>query len=265
MEKTRFAWLLLPLALFACGGGEYPEPVNPSLLQSSSYSSSSSSFSAPSSPSIPSRSEGRGELVVRPDLVCVPFVLRAEAADAKLGLAVLEKASATIDARFGAATSGAAKMKMLGVNVSAFSRGKLSSDNGKPRFVVTVDGAIETPLAAEADYWARGELVAALVTASHEKGPLVPLAGEGQPEIESAFGAPEIKLRDPEAHRAELVKRWVERTRTFARAAESQGAPLDLVSCEPPSAIAQNPISVEQLGLSLGLQCRIDVVRKATP
>jgi len=253
----------LPLfALFglACGSG-YPEPSTPSLMSSSSYGGVSASVS--SGPSIPQRTDGRGEIIVRPDLVCVAFVLRLETPNPQARLELLEKAIGVIQERFAAATKGASTSKMLGASVTPLASGKLKTDDPPPSFVVTVDGAVEVPLAAEANYWARARLVAALVQASHTRGPLLASAGEGQPEIEVAFGAPEIKLKDPETFRPELVKRWVERARAFSRVAESQAAPLHILSCEPPAAITQTPISVEQIGLSLPVTCRIDVTRAA--
>ena len=260
MKKVRLVPLLLSLLATACGSA-VPEPSTPSLLASSSYSGASSAFSAPSGPSIPSHGDTRGALVVRPDLACVPFVLRVELGDPKAGLDLLEKATLAIKERFGGSTGGAATIAMLGANTTAAPDYAKAKDDKPPpaRFVVTVDGAVEVPLAAEAGYWARAKLVAGLVEASRKQDALVPSAGEGAPEIDVAFGAPEIKLRDPESHRAELVKRWVERARAFARVAESQTAPLHLVSCEPPNAITQTPISLEQVGLALPVSCRIDV------
>lgn len=198
---------------------------------------------------------------MRPDLVCVPFVLRLEGADSKAVLASLEKASEAVQARFSAATNSQSTLTMLGVNVANVGSGKAKSDE-PPRFVVTVDGSIEVPL-GDANYWGRARLLSSLVQASHDSKPLIPPAPEEQPQLDSAFGAPEVKVRNPEVHRAELVKRWVERTRTFAKAAESEKAPLNVVNCEPPHMISQSVISVEQVGLSLAVQCRIDVVRAA--
>lgn len=256
--------LLSSLSLVGCGGS-YPESATPSLLDNSTYSApSSGSIGVPSSPSIPMQS-ARGDLIVKPDLVCVPFVLRTEVLDSKAGLDLLEQASKSVSKRFDSATSGAARTKMLGATVHGISHTKLSSSDGKPTFVVTVDGLIEMPIAADADYWARARLVASLVSASKAKEPLVAVAGEGQPDIDVAFGAPELKVRDPESHRAELIKRWVERARGFASAAESQAAPLSIVNCEPPATINVTPISVEQVALSLSVQCRIDVARKTAP
>ncbi len=269
MQRFPFAWPLLLLLAPGCGSAAYPEPSAPSLLASASYggSSSGSAFSAPSGPSVPSHGDARGALVARPDLACVPFVLRVELGDPKAALELLEKATLTVRERFRGATGGAATTSMLGANVVLAPGNDTKVKEEKPppqRFVVTVDGAVEVPLAAEADYWARAKLVAGLVDASSKKPfALIPSAGEVAPEIEVAFGSPEIKLRDPESFRAELVKRWVERARAFARVAESQTAPLHLVSCEPPNAITQTHLSLEQVGLSLPVSCRIDVARPA--
>ncbi len=212
-------------------------------------------------PSIPHR-ESRGDLVVRPDLVCVSFVLRLEGADAKATLATLEKATLSVQERFGAASGGSATTNMLGVNVTNVNTSKAKTDE-PVKFVVTIDGSVEVPLAPEANYWARARLLSSLVQASFDRKPLVPPPAEDQPQLETAFGAPEVKLRNPDAFRGELMKRWVERTRVFARLAESEKTPLNIVSCEPPQAINQQPISIEQIGLSLAVSCRIDVARTA--
>jgi len=255
-----FALALLASSAVACGGGAYPPVSQPSLLASSSYSSSS--FSGPSAPSIPQHDNGRHDLVVRPDLVCVPFVLRLETTDPTGQLGVLEKATAVIGETFGAATNHASTAKMLGASVTPLSSASKFKDDKPQRFVVIVDGSIETPLASEAAYWARAKLVAGLVQASGTAVPLLAPAKEGDPEVDVAFGAPEIKLKDPEAYRADLMKRWVERARAFSKIAEDSAAPLHLVSCEPPGAITMSAMSVEQVGLSLPVSCRIDVARK---
>lgn len=264
MQMRTFVLSAAALFVTACGG-EYQQPSTPSLLSSSSYSSgpSSPSFSGPSSPSIPHH-DSRGDLIVRPDLVCVPFVLRLEGPDSKTLLATLEKATQAVQERFAAATNGQAKTNMLGANVASYSNGsgKVKSD-APPKFVVTVDGSVEVPLAADANYWARARLLSSLVQVSSDSKPLVPPPPDDQPQLDSAFGAPEVKVHNPETFRGELVKRWVERTRAFAKAAESEKAPLNLVNCEPPQGIAQTPISIEEVGLSLPVQCRIDVVRSA--
>jgi hypothetical protein len=149
---------------------------------------------------------------------------------------------------------------MLGVNVSTLGTAKVKIDH-PPKFVVTVDGSVEVPLTADANYWTRARLLTSLVQASSDPKPLVPPAPEDQPQLESAFGAPEVKVRNPDAYRGELVKRWIERARAFAKLAESEKTPLHLVNCEPPQAISQTHLSIEQVGLTLPVQCRIDVAR----
>ena len=261
MQTRSLALALVALVLTACGGPNY-QTETPSLLSGSSYSAPSSpSFSGPSSPAIPQH-DTRGELVVRPDLVCVPFVLRLEGADPKAVLATLEKATQAVQERFGSATNGQATTTMLGANIATVSTGKVKSDE-PAKFVVTVDGSVEVPIAADANYWIRARLLASLVHASIDSKPLVPPAPEDQPQLDSAFGAPEVKVKNPDTHRPELIKRWVERTRAFAKAAESEKAPLNLLNCEPPQTITQTPISLEQIGLSLPVQCRVDVARPA--
>jgi hypothetical protein len=101
-------------AVTGCGSASYQEPT-PSIFGPSTYSASgfSSPPSAPSAPSFPSRDTTASDLVVRPDLVCVPFVLRAEHEDPKEGVKLLEAATRDVGARFSAATPGAV-VKMLG-------------------------------------------------------------------------------------------------------------------------------------------------------
>jgi len=63
---------------------------------------------------------------------------------------------------------------------------------------------------------------------------------------------------DPEARRVELIERWVLRAKAFADAAQATHAPLAIVDCEVPRAVKQNPVSVDEVQLSLHIQCRID-------
>ncbi len=262
MMPTR-SFVLCALALFfvGCGGVTSQGMGTSSFLSESSYLPPSSSFSRPSSPSIPSH-DTHGDLIVRPDLVCVPFVLRLDGTDAKVVIAKLEQASLVLRERFVAATDGQATMTMLGVHISTHND---NSANGEPqrKFVVTVDGSVDVPLAADANYWARARLLSSLVEAATDNKPLVSPLPNGHQELESAIGAPQVKVRNVETHRPELVKRWVERMRAFAKAAESDNAPLNLVNCDPPQAISQTHISIEQVGLTLPAQCRIDVARSA--
>jgi hypothetical protein len=247
------------LASLGCAPSSYPEPSAPPM--SSSYGSASSFASAPSMPQVPHRDASSSDLVVRPDLVCVPFVLRAYHEDPKAAVKQLEATVRAVGERFSSATGGASALKMLGANSTLVSTdGKARDDDEKPKYAVTVDGSIDVKLSADADYWARTRLVAALSEASLSAKPR---AREGEPQVDCSFEAPQLKVSDPEAYRSKLLERWTERTRAFARGVESNGAPLDLVDCAPPAGITQTPLSLEQVGLSLAVTCHLDVVRKA--
>jgi hypothetical protein len=215
-----------------------------------------------SGPTIPHR-EQTADLVVRPDQICVPFALRLRDADPAAAVGELEGAVGALEKRFGAVTSGTAKVRMLGTSVVPAGTSKLADDHAAPPRWVSVDGTVEIPLAAEAGFWERAKLLAALTALTQSLHEQEAKASPDKPIVEEAFSSPELKVREPEAFRAELTKRWVERARAFARAAESNGAPLDLVDCAPPAAIQQTPLSVEQVGLSLVASCHLDAVRRA--
>lgn len=260
MRSTKlvfFALSSLASAVAGCAPSQVPEPSAPSMV--SSYSGGSS-FSAPSMPAVPHRDSASSDLVVRPDLVCVPFVLRAYGEDPRAVVKLLETTVAAVKERFGSATQGAATLKMLGAHAMPHATGKAVEDDAAPQYAVTVDGSIDVKLSADADYWARARIVAALAEASLSAKPK---ARKDEPQIDCSFEAPQLKVSDPEAYRPELLKRWSERTRAFARGVESNGAPLDLVDCAPPAGISQVPLSLEQVGLSLAVTCHLDVVRKA--
>ena len=62
------------------------------------------------------------------------------------------------------------------------------------------------------DFWGRTALVAGLIKVGDEEAAAAEKAGTGP---RASFGAPRAQVRDPEARRAELVNRWVERARDF--------------------------------------------------
>jgi hypothetical protein len=79
-----------------------------------------------------------------------------------------------------------------------------------------------------------------------------------EPPITLSFEMPNMRVADPEAHRAKLTKQWVERARAFATAAQTTTTPLVLVDCQAPGEIAQRHISTEEVGLTLTVSCRLD-------
>lgn len=203
---------------------------------------------------------------MKPDLVCVPFALRAQAPSVKAAMDAAQLLVRTITERFATATGGAALIRMMGFSTQAYSKGK-SSRAEDVEYVVLADGAVDVPLGANLDYWAKGKLLSALVEASRA---LTPSKKEeepppGTPRVDAAFTAPEVKVKDPEAHRATLVKRWVERARQFTELSQSRSDPLVILDCAPPGAIGQQPLSIEEVGLSLGIQCRLNATRAERP
>jgi hypothetical protein len=76
--------------------------------------------------------------------------------------------------------------------------------------------------------------------------------------ILAQIAEPTALLKNPEAFRAELIRLWLEQVRTFSKAAQSQAAPLEILQCEPPRKVNQQHISLEEVGLSLALSCRLD-------
>ncbi len=141
-----------------------------------------------------------------------------------------------------AATGGAATVKPCDFRVT----------DARDRRTVTVDGSIEVPLPPDADYWARAHLYAAVkeVCAGFERD-------ARDLGWQPGFTTPVATLRDADAHRDALVRRWVERARAFAAAAQSPAAPLALVDCQPPATVAQRTVSLEEVALSLPLTCRL--------
>lgn len=109
------------------------------------------------------------------------------------------------------------------------------------------------------DIWGRTVLVAGLMKVGDQEAAAAEKANAG---LRASFGAPLAQVRDPEAHRDELMKRWVERARGFMSQAQSPEAPLRLVGCAPPGAVTQQPVSVDEVVLSLAVSCRLDVVAK---
>jgi hypothetical protein len=249
--------LALALALAAPGCGAAPhEPSSPSL---SAYSSGSS-FSSPSSPSgpaVPQHGAVKADLVVRPDTLVLGFAIREVAADPENALASAQASVADLGRRLGQVTSGAATLKMCGTSISSFRSGK-AADSEPAEAAVVVDGTVEVPLAPSLDYWARSRLLAGITRVTQD---LTAAAKKAEDEGRGAtFEQPRPVVKEPEAHRAELSARWIRRARAFAEAAQAAAAPLYLVDCAPPGEIEQRAISLEEIGLSLSVACRLDAL-----
>lgn len=64
-------------------------------------------------------------------------------------------------------------------------------------------------------------------------------------------------VKQPEAHRAELMKRWVDQAQAFAAAAQGE-RPLQLANCTPPGAVEQQVVTLEEVVLKLEMSCQLE-------
>lgn len=255
----------LALACSACeSGGGYPEAASISASGYSSSGPSASVYSGASEVSIPQRSGVRADLIVRPDLITVVFVLKEAHADPQEAIASLQGAVSDMERRLKEATAGAAQVRMCGVAIRPEPTGKAADDEDEPgKLTVLVDGSVDVGLAPGLDFWARSRLLAAITRVTREihrasKGPKE--SKETKPERVVQFNEPSVTLKDPEVYRAKLTEKWVRRAKDFAEAAQAGQAPLNLIDCAPPARIEQAPISLEEVGLTLGMTCKIDAL-----
>ncbi|HEX5745201.1 MAG TPA: hypothetical protein VFZ09_03095 [Archangium sp.] len=219
--------------------------------RSSVSSAVASSYEPEPVPPLAAVEEG---LKVRPDVLRVSFAFRQESesleqAVPKLKAAVERYVRAAAEA---SKVEVAVKMKDVGLD----SGGKRMAGSGSDGMA---HGVLEVALPEAQDFWARTALVATLVKVGSQEAAAAEKANTG---LRASFGFPVAQVRDPEARRDELMKRWVERARGFIAQAQSERAPLQLAACEPPGAVKQEPESVDEVVLSLAVSCRLDAVAK---
>lgn len=243
--------ILASLALAACNAPAAPNPSFPS-SSSGSYSSPSSP-SGPSSPGVPAREQVTAGIVVRPDLLCLPFAVHALDKDADKAVLLAQGVAGELLQKLRAiAPTGSLRMRGIAVSPT-YGHGKSKEEKESASFALVADGAFEVSMPESLDYWARSKLVSAMVAASRRE-----MDARKDPPITVSFENPYMRVVDPEVHRPKLTKQWVERARAFADAAQSTSTPLALVDCAAPGEIAQRSISNEEVGLSLSVSCRLD-------
>jgi hypothetical protein len=192
------------------------------------------------------------DLVVRPDVIVVNFTLRKLTDDPEAGLSAIQSFVDELKRRYQAA-SESAEISTHNLTVQA------APEKQNPNLQsVVVSGAIELPLLADWDYWKRAHLLVSLVqvakaVATQQKDP--------KKTIQAQIAEPTALLKNPEAFRSELTKLWLEQARGFAKAVQSQSAPLEILQCEPPHKVSQQHISLEEVGLSLPFSCRLDIAK----
>lgn len=222
---------------------------NPSYPSSSSGSYGSAYSAPPSAPGVPAREQVTAGIVVRPDLLCVPFAIRAIDADAEKAVVSAQGLAGELLQKLKAiAPTGSLRMRGIAV-APTYGKGKEASKDSE-LFALVADGAFEVPLPDSMDYWSRSKLVTSLVAASKKE-----TDARKEPPITVSFEPPNMRVTDVEAHRGKLTKQWVERARAFA---DATGSGLVLVDCQAPGEIAQRSISNEEVGLTLSVSCRLD-------
>jgi hypothetical protein len=204
----------------------------------------------------------RAELVVRPDLLRVSFSVSLEKEGIEQNLTLLQRACEQLQRRAREATGAEVTLRPRDTRFNRSAPKKLLLPEDEDRTFVAVDGLLVMPLPAELEFWARSSRVGALVRVCHE---LERDSREVKKQPHFSFGSVEAFVSQPEAHRAELLRRFAARAREMASALGSAEAPLHVVDCAPAGAVEQTPVSLEEVGLSLHVHCRMDVVREATP
>lgn len=251
-----------------CGSAAYPEPSVGSSFSGPPSSGYVGATSNVSDLSVPHRGDARAELIVRPDAASIVFAFQEQHADAQQAIASLEATAADMERRLKEATGGAASVRMCGMAIRRAGGAKYAGGE-EGEAVVVVDGSIDVVLAPELDYWKRGRLLAAVakVTGAIERSfKEAASKEEGKSARAARFNEPAVAVKDLEAHRAKLAERWVKRARAFGDAAQSAAAPLHLVDCAVPAQIEQRVISLEEVGLSLPMTCRLDALSaRASP
>lgn len=203
----------------------------------------------------------RAELVVRPDLLRVSFSVSLDTEGIDQALPLLQRACEQLQRRAREATGTEVTLRPRDTRFNRSAPKKLSLPEDDDRTFVAVDGLLVVPLPAELDFWARGSRVGSLVRVCHE---VERDSREMKKQPRFGFGSVEAFVSQPEAHRTELLRRFVERARELASALGSAEAPLQVVDCAPVGAVEQTPVSLEEVGLSLQVQCRLDVVREGS-
>jgi hypothetical protein len=216
-----------------------------------SMSSSAAASSYKSDDTLPPTPTVEEGMKVRPDVLVMSFAIRQETEGLEQAL---PKLKAAVDQYVRAATEAAKASKAeVSVRMRGFEReyGKRSGTEAMAH------GVLEVSLPESLDFWGRAALVATLTRMGGEQAAATEKANTG---LRVTFGFPDAQVRDPETHRTELTKRWVERARGFMALAQSERSPLQVVGCEPPGEVKQQTVSVDEVVLSLAVSCRLDAV-----
>lgn len=104
-------------------------------------------------------------------------------------------------------------------------------------------------------FWEKAQLLSAFATFTKSARDAAPRSPS---DIVASFGAPALKVQNVEAHRAELVSKWLERAKAFVQAAQTATVPLALTDCQPPAEIRQQTRSLDEVVLTLPFNCKVE-------
>ena len=191
------------------------------------------------------------DLLVRPDVVCVPFVIAARGGDVGAGLAAAKIAADDLKA------GGAVRIDDIDV----------VADPHQPA-TVTVRGVVEAALPND-DAFVRGGVVAGLVAAlagfatPDENKKIAVKAGSPTLELHVGIGAPAPAVKDVELHRQVLLDGWAARVSALQKSVGGDG--VDLANCSAPGAVQLVGGTLEKVGLNLPISCSIAVKSVTAP
>lgn len=234
----------LPLGL-ACAT---PAPVLASFSQPSSSGSMETSYSV--QPSSPGMIRVDADLVVRPDQVCLPFAITAEAKDPAAALA---RAKAVVDS-IAARTGATVRIDDVRSDVHDGLVRKISDGSTVGR--VVVNGAVEASL-GDGDAFARAAVAAALTSALW--GLTHPAVVDETLELRTGTAEPGVK--DLEQHRAKMLDSWASRITALSKSVG--GDAVELTNCQAPQQVRIGGGTFEKVGLSLPISCAIAIKAKA--
>lgn len=243
------SWLLLIGLLSSCDSSR-------AASGSESFSRKMRSYEDDTVPAAPVVSADK---TVRPDVLVVPFGFRQEAESPEKAVAQLKSA---VDGYMRAAVEATkAEVALQMQNLQEVPASRASSE--QPRYAMVVQGALRVVLPETLDFWGRSTLVAELLQVGHQTQAAMAAAKDSG--LSFTFYEPSAQVKDPEAHRADLMKRWVARSRSLVSEAQHEGAPLQLVGCTPPGRVEQRPVTLEEVALTLTVTCQLQVGPQAGP
>jgi hypothetical protein len=239
------SWLLVIALVASCNS-------------SRSMASSSDSVSGRKvEPTVPAAPVVSADKSVRPDVLLLQFGFRQEAETPEKAVALLKEAVERYVRASVEASKAEVAVQMQHLVETSTGEWQSKSESEGSRHAMTAQGMLRVELPEALDFWGRSQLVAALLRVGHQTRAT---AQEAKAGLTFTFYAPSAQLRDPEVHRADLMKRWVARARSLATEAQgNERAPLQLAGCAPPGRVEQKSITLEEVALTLAVTCELRV------